>query len=129
MTTAALTVSLILLTALAAMQALLGLGLPLGNYAWGGRHRILPPRLRIASLAAIVIYGAFAALLLSRTGVLPGRETALVVVATWVLFAYSLLSIGGNIASRSRHERIVQIPASAVLSAAIFVVALGMPPG
>lgn len=36
--------------------------------------------------------------------VLTGRETAFVVIATWVLFGYSMLSIGGNIASRSRHE-------------------------
>lgn len=77
---------------------------------------------------AVVIYAAFAALLMSRAGVLPGRETGLVVIATWVLFSYALLSIGGNVASRSRHERMVQTPVSAVLTGGIFVIALGMTP-
>lgn len=127
MTTAALVIALSLLVALAIMQILLILGVPVGEYAWGGSHRILPRRLRVASVAAILIYAVFAVLLLSRGGILPGGQTAFVVVATWVLFAYSGLSVGANALSRSRRERMVQTPVSILLSAGILIIALGLP--
>ncbi|GAB3532016.1 hypothetical protein GCM10027403_03480 [Arthrobacter tecti] len=127
MTTAGLTITLTLLAALAVMQILLIAGLPFGNYAWGGQHRVLPPRLRTASIVAILLYAVFAALLMSRAGVLPGGDTVPVVVATWVLFAYSALSIIGNLASRSHHERIAQTPVSILLTIGILLIALGHP--
>lgn len=126
MTAPALATTLTLLAGLTVMQILLSLGMPLGRYAWGGQHRILPQRLRIASVAAIAIYAVFAALLLSRAGILPSGESPTVVAASWVMFAYSVLSIAGNAISRSRPERIVQTPVSVLLSVGIFFVALGL---
>ena len=50
-------------------------GRPLGRFAWGGTHEVLPPGLRVASALSIVLYGAVALVLLDAADVvdvLPG---------------------------------------------------------
>jgi len=123
MVVVALGASLTILVALAVMQLLLIAGAPIGEYAWGGQHRVLPRRRRIGAAVAILLYALFAAILLSRCGVLLGGESAVIVVATWVLFGYATLSVLLNLASRSRKERKVQTPISIVLAIAIGLVA------
>lgn len=120
----ALVVTLTLFAGLAVMQVLLIAGAPLGTFAWGGRHRVLPNQLKIAAGVALLLYAGFATLLLSRAGVLPGGALPAVVVLTWILFGYATLSIGLNALSRSRDERLVQIPVSTLLSAGILIIAL-----
>ncbi|EHK88788.1 hypothetical protein ACQPZU_14985 [Saccharomonospora azurea] len=124
MTTMALAVAFTILIALAILQVLLIAGRPLGSLGWGGRHRVLPTRLRVASGISIVLYGLFALLLLSRAGVLPGADASPVVVGTWLLFAFCAISVVMNGLSRSRPERLVQTPASVVLALAVLVIAL-----
>ena len=119
----ALVASLIILAALTVMQALLIAGAPVGEYAWGGQHRVLPSRRRIAAAIAILLYAVFATVLLSRGGVLPGGESAVIVIATWVLFGYAAVSVLPNLASKSRKERTVQTPVSILLAIAIGLVA------
>ncbi len=46
------------------------------------------------------------------------------IVLTWVLFAYLVLSVFANAVSRSPVERWTMTPTSAALAAATFVVAL-----
>ena len=123
MTTLALFVALAILLGLTTLQFLLVLGLPLGDYAWGGKHRVLPPRLRIAAGIAIVLYVLFAALLLSRGAILGDGKSIPIVIGTWVLFGYATLSILPNVASKSRRERATQIPVSALLAISIGFVA------
>ncbi|GAB3746214.1 hypothetical protein [Microlunatus parietis] len=125
MITVALIVALTLLAGLAVMQVLLIAGVPLGSIAWGGRHRVLPSRLRWAAVVALGLYTGFAALLLSRAGVLPGSTLPVIMVLTWILFGYCVLSIVPNVISRSRNERIVQVPVSTLLSASVLIIALG----
>ncbi len=124
MTTAALVVALALLLALAGLQVALIRGAPLGEYAWGGQHRVLPPRLRPAAVVAIALYGLFAAILLARAGIIDGGG-GIVVVATWVLLGYLCLGVVLNAISRSRRERIVQTPLSLLLALCVLVLALG----
>ena len=124
-TAAALILTLTILGCLCVMQILLITRVPIGHYAWGGKERVMPPRMRIAAVVAIALYVAFAALLSSRAGVLPGGDTPAVVIATWILFAYAAFSIIANLASRSRQERAVQTPVSVALTLGILLVALG----
>ncbi|WP_024873929.1 hypothetical protein [Saccharomonospora piscinae] len=124
MTTFALAVALTVLLGLAVLQVLLIAGYPLGSLGWGGRHRVLPRWLRLASGVSLVLYGLFAVLLLSRAGVLPGSDEVLVVVGTWLLFAFCTLSVPMNALSHSRDERRVQAPVSAVLALAVLAIAL-----
>jgi len=121
---AALAACLTVLAGLTVLQLLLIAGLPLGSIAWGGRHRVLPLRLRRAAVVAIVLYAGFALLLLSRAGLLPGGTSSGVIIGTWALFGYCCLGVVLNAISRSRDERIVQIPVSAVLTLGVLVIAV-----
>ena len=113
------------LGALAVFQVLLVLGLPLGRYAWGGQHRVLPARLRAGSAVAVVIYAVMAVVALDRSGliaVLPARPVA--VVAMWVVAGYLLLSVLANLASKSKSEKWAMVPVSLLLSALAFAIAV-----
>lgn len=113
------------LAGIAVVQLLAVLGMPVGRMLWGGAHRVLPRRLRIGSAVSIVVYAAFAWVLLSRAGAVAGRDSGFVVVATWVLLAYFAIGVVMNVISRSPLERAVMTPACALLAGATLVVAFG----
>jgi hypothetical protein len=121
-TTAAAIATCVLLGALAVFQALLACRAPLGRFAWGGQHEVLPTRLRVGSVAAIVAYVAIGWAVLARAGQLGGGH-GILRVAIWVIAGYFLLGAAGNLASRSRSERLVMAPLSVVLCALTVVVA------
>jgi hypothetical protein len=126
MTVVALYLSLAVLAGLTVMQVLLIFGVPIGHYAWGGKHRVLPRRQRIGAGVAIVLYTVFTAVLLSRAEIVPGGRSPLIVVGAWVLFGYAVFSLVPNLASKSRPERAVQIPVSIALSIGVGMVASGI---
>ena len=117
--------ALVLLAALAVFQGLLVAGLPLGRFAWGGQHEVLPAGFRIGSLVSIALYAAFAVLVLAAAGAVALLPDGFVAVAIWVLTGYFVLGIAMNAISRSRPERLVMTPVVALLAAACFVLALG----
>lgn len=125
MSAVAALVATLVLAAIAVVQVLAAAGRPVGRLVWGGQHRVLPRALRIGSAVSIVLYAGFAAVLLSRAGVLPGGATPLVEVATWVLVAYFAVGVLMNGISRSRAERAAMTPACVVLAVAALLVALG----
>ncbi len=125
MTLVAATLACLILGALAVFQSLLIAGRPLGRYAWGGQHTVLPRKLRIGSAISIALYVAFAVVILDRGGVLRVLPDAASVVAMWVLTGYFALGILMNGISRSRPERTLMTPVSAVLALLCLVVALG----
>jgi hypothetical protein len=113
-----------LLVPLAVLQVLVASGRPYGRLVWGGQHQVLPRSLRVGSAVSPLLYAGFAALLLSRSGVLPGGETGPVVVGTWVLVAYLAVGVVVNGISRSRPERFVMTPLTLVLAGCALVVAI-----
>ncbi|MGO4384282.1 hypothetical protein [Specibacter sp. RAF43] len=114
----------VILAALAIFQALLIAKAPLGRFAWGGAHRILPPRLRIGSAVSIVLYGVFATILLARAGASSPIPESWAYAGTWVLAAYFLVGILMNAISRSRPERYAMTPVALVLAGLSLIVAL-----
>lgn len=124
MPTAAIVLT-VLLALLAVFQLALALGAPLGRFAWGGAHRVLPARLRVGSLIAIVIYAVIALLALDRAGLVDLVPEPVSVVGMWVAFAYFLVGIPLNAISRSRAERLTMTPVVAVLALLSLLVALG----
>ena len=114
-----------LLGALAVLQICVATGAPWGRVVWGGQHRVLPARLRVGSAVSVLLYAGFAAVLLSRAGLLPGGDTVAVRILTWVVFAYFVVGIGMNAISRSRAERLTMTPVCVVLAAATLIIALG----
>lgn len=114
-----------LMAGLAVFQLLLVAGLPLGHFAWGGQHRILPRGLRIGSTVAIFLYVLFSAALLMRAGVVPVWPAGdWVGPATWGVAAYMGLGVVVNAISRSRPERLTMTPLVTVLLALAVLVAL-----
>ena len=82
-------IALVTLVLLAVFQLALVAGAPLGNYAWGGQHKVLPAKLRFGSACSIVIYAVFASFILSRSGiwVIVTNNTVLN-VGLWIITFY-----------------------------------------
>ncbi len=110
---------------LAAFQAAIALGAPVGSAAWGGRNPgVLPRNLRIASAVSVVVYLFAALIVLDRAGVpLVDLPDAVSYWGTWVLVV--LLAVGAvmNAASSSRYERFGWAPFAAVMAVLTFVIA------
>ena len=115
----------VILGALALFQLALILGAPLGRFAWGGQHRVLPTRLRIGSAVAIAIYALIGVLALDRASVIDVVPDAVSTVGMWVAFGYFVLGIPMNAISRSRPERCTMTAVVAVLAVLSLLVALG----
>jgi hypothetical protein len=125
-TTFAAVLACTLLGALAVFQVLLVLGAPLGRFAWGGQHRVLPTRFRVGSIVSVLIYALLAVVVLARAGLVEtGVSDGFLRTTTWIVVAYFFLGIGLNLASRSKPERAVMSPVAAVLCALCAVVAAG----
>ncbi|MFF2274465.1 hypothetical protein [Agromyces sp. NPDC058126] len=115
----------VVLGVLAVFQLALVFGAPIGRFAWGGQHEVLPARLRIGSAVSIVIYAVIAMLALDRAGLVDVVPDAVSTVGMWVVFGYFVLGIALNAISRSRAERLTMAPTSAVLAVLSLLVALG----
>lgn len=125
MTTAAAIVACLILLALAVFQALLIAGRPLGRYAWGGQHEVLPRKLRIGSAISILLYAVFAIIILESAGIANMLADVVADVGIWVLTAYFALGIIMNGISRSKPERNLMTPVCIVLTVLCLIVALG----
>ncbi|MFF2389480.1 hypothetical protein [Agromyces sp. NPDC058104] len=115
----------VVLGLLAVFQLALILGAPIGRFAWGGQHEVLPTRLRIGSAVSIVIYALIGTVALDRAGLIDVVPDAVSTVAMWIVFGYFVLGIALNAISRSRPERLTMAPVSAVLAVLSLLVALG----
>ncbi|MCZ2839648.1 hypothetical protein [Modestobacter sp. VKM Ac-2985] len=117
-------VGVALLGGLAVFQVSLIAGAPLGRFAWGGQHEVLPTGLRIGSAVSIVVYGLVAVLLLQVAGALDVLPRSVADVAIWVLTAYFAVGVLMNAVSRSRPERLVMTPVALALAVVCLVLAL-----
>jgi hypothetical protein len=115
---------------LAAFQAAIALGAPVGKAAWGGRTPgVLPRDLRIASAVSVLVYLLAVLIVLDRAGMpLIDLPDAISYWGTWLLVV--LLAVGAvmNAASSSRFERFGWAPFAAVMAVLTFVVAMSPVP-
>lgn len=117
----------VLFVGMAAFQASLALGAPLGAHVLGGRHPgSLPKRLRAFSAIAAAILVGGALVILARSGAIgrPVGATGLLVPAAWAIAALLVLNTLGNLASKSRLERTVFAAMTAALAVLSAYVAL-----
>lgn len=106
-------------------QALLIGGSPLGNFAWGGAHTVLPAKYRVGSAVAIALYAVFSMFLLSKAGIVSIIGNSFVLqVGMWLITAYFTLGIVVNAISRSKKERYVMTPVAAALAVIFLIVTL-----
>jgi hypothetical protein len=117
------------LLAIAAFQAALALGAPLGRAAWCGVNARLTARLRIASAVAVGIWVVAALVILGRAGshVSP-LPSAFARWGTWILFGVNLLAALMNFASHSSWERFLWAPVALILAGLCLAVALSGSP-
>ena len=116
----------VILAVLAIFQAALAFGAPIGQYAWGGQHRVLPLRFRIGSVVAILLYALIVVIAFDRLGAIDVFPEPFSVIAMWVIFGYFTLGIFMNAISRSKPERNVMTPVCVVLAALSLLIALGV---
>jgi hypothetical protein len=112
------------LAILGGFQIALAAGAPLGRFAWGGQHPILPPTQRAGSLASVAVYCLIAVVALDRAGQIDLVPDLVSRIGMWIVFGYLALSIVPNSLSRSRPERSVMAPVSALLAGLSLAVAL-----
>lgn len=115
----------VVLAGLAIFQFALILGAPLGRWAWGGQHRVLPARLRIGSVVSILIYALIDIVAWDRMKAIDVFPDLFSQIAMWVIFAYFVLGIFMNAISRSKPERYTMVPVSIVLAVLSFFIAMG----
>lgn len=99
--------------ALAAFQAALAAGAPLGHAAWGGEHAELTTSQRAGSAIAVAFY--VAAMLIVR-GCAAGRPERRFRWGTWTLAIVLTLSALANVASDSRWESHFLAPVAMVMA-------------
>jgi hypothetical protein len=119
LTVAAALVATALFAAMAAFQATLAAGAPLGAHVLGGRYPdVLPPRVRVFSGIAAILLVSFAFVVLARAEVVgwPVGFAALLGPAAWVIAGFLVLNTLGNLASKSRLERTALAATTAVLA-------------
>ncbi|HXQ29194.1 MAG TPA: hypothetical protein VN848_07990 [Gemmatimonadales bacterium] len=109
-------------TAAAAFQVALALGAPLGIAAWGGRHRVLPAALRLASTGAAAILVAAAAVVVGRAGFWGARIPSVFRIGIWLVICQMSLNTVTNFASPSPWERYLMSVLSGTLTVLCIIV-------
>lgn len=116
----------VVLGALAVFQLLLIAGRPLGRFAWGGQHMVLPTNRRAGSAVSIVLDAVFAIIALERarlTDFIPGET--FIAVAMWVITIYFAVGVVMNVVSKRKPERFTMAPTSLVLAVLGPVITIG----
>jgi hypothetical protein len=127
MTIPAAVVAAVLFVGMAAFQASLALGVPLGAHVLGGRYPgALPNRLRAFSAIAAAILVGGALVILARAGATgwPVGATGLLAPLAWAITVFLALNTLGNLASKSRLEKTVFAAITAALAVLSAFVAL-----
>ncbi len=117
--------ALVALSFLTVFQILLICGAPLGQFAWGGRNKKLPLKLRIGSAISILIYSALALFAVSKVPVWPAiTNSSVLTVGLWVIVAYLVLGVVLNAFSRSKSERYLMTPVALLLAVCFLIIAM-----
>lgn len=116
----------VILTGVAIFQILLLLGFPLGEYSWGGRHKgVLPPIFRWMSLPSAILLLFMGFVLLIHTKVVSISGTLIPThIWVWIITIFLGLNTLGNLASKSRGEKLVMTPLSGITFVSCLVVSI-----
>lgn len=112
---------------LAILTLLVTLGFPLGEFTLGGKHRILPSKMRIASGISFLIQ-LFAIFIILQAGkIVPLLFSAeFVKVACYIFAGYLSLNTIMNFFSTSKKEKYVMTPISIISAICFWITALQM---
>ena len=117
----------VLLLAVAIMEVLLIIGLPLGEFTMGGRHKVLPPMYRIFAASSIILQLFGAAMLLQGGGHMNMWFAGKVIKIICFVFAgFFAVNTIMNIISPSKKEKYVMTPLAAIEACCFAVTAFLM---
>lgn len=106
------------------VQLLVAAGIIPISMFWGGRQPELTPSLRVTSVVAAVILGAFIYIIRYRAGFLgSGPQPTIIRMSAWVVTGFMVLNTLGNFASISNVERFLFGPMTITLAISSFIVA------
>lgn len=105
------------------LYILLIAGAPLGEYAMGGKYKILPPKVRILALLAVLIQIFGIILLLQSADIIHALlASGIIKTACYIYAFYFSLNILMNLLSKSKKERLVMTPLSAIASICFWII-------
>jgi len=96
----------------------------LGRFAFGGAHERLPAGFRIGSVVSILLYGAWAAIILDRAELIDLVAGDVSGIGAGVVAGFLTLGVLMNASSHSKPERVTMTPVALVLAACAYAVAL-----
>ena len=106
------------------VQLLAAAGIFPVSMLWGGRQPELTPSLRVTSVVAAVILGAFIYIIRYRAGFVGSVPQPIIIrVSAWMVTAYMILNTFGNFASVSNVERFLFGPMTIVMAISSLIVA------
>lgn len=104
---------------------LIALGLPLGEFAMGGKYKILPTKLRIAIAFSVLVQLFAILIILQAGGVLPTMLSMKITrIICFIFAAYLSLNSLLNVFSNSKKERYLATPLSTITAVCFWVTAL-----
>ncbi|MGD6943162.1 hypothetical protein ACQCT6_14180 [Cytobacillus gottheilii] len=114
----------VLFLLIAIFQVLLALGFPLGEFALGGFHKVLPKKWRFVSIGNAVILILFAWIFLQHAYILESILPFSTHVFVWIIAIFLALNSIANLFSVSKKEKYVMTPLSAAACILCFCIAL-----
>ena len=121
-------VAIIIFIGLSVFQLLLALGKPYGKMAYGGtQDEVLPPKYRLMSGIAIIIFAIASLFTLVKVGVIQNCPIPDIAnLGVWIFAFFLALNTLANITSKSEKERKFMTPLSLIACICLFIVALGL---
>ena len=106
-------------------QLALGLGAPLGEFAWGGKNKVLPASQRNFCIGMGILHLLGALFIAVRAGFLPIPILEMVTtVFVWVFVLLAFFNTLGNLANQNKKERALMLPLNALSLLTNLLVAL-----
>ena len=117
----------VLLLAVAVMEILLIIGLPLGEFTMGGRYKVLPPLYRIFAVSSVILQLFGAAMILQGAGLMNmWFSDKIVKIICFVFAGFFAVNTVMNIISPSKKEKYVMTPLAAIEAICFAVTAFSM---
>ena len=121
-------IATVLFAVVIVLQLLLAAGILPISMAWGGRQSQLTASLRIASIIAAVLLGAFIYVIRYRAG-LVGTDPipVMIKVVSWIITAFMAFNTLGNLTSISAKEKLLFGPVTLILTISCLLVSASRP--
>lgn len=111
----------------AVLTLLIGLGLPLGEFSMGGKHKIIPPKLRILCWISLAIQ-LFAIIIILQAGNIIPFWFSIKTTKYILLFYAAYLSLNTimNLLSTSKKEKFCATPLSVIAAICFWITGLSI---